>query len=79
MKRILSADNGIINHIEKLYNYSVINVEVFISRRRVHRGFQDVSSNEESPSRAGFDVEGEKMPEIREINETLVFNLRKYY
>lgn len=44
MKRILSADNGVINHIEKLHVTSVINVEVFISTLRlsVTLSFQDV-------------------------------------
>lgn len=56
MKRILSADNRVINHIEKLYLTSVINVEVFISTPS-YIEFSGCLLTKESLSGAGFGVE----------------------
>lgn len=73
-KGILIAKNEIINHIEKLHN-KCYQRPSFFSRRRLHP-FK-VSSNKDLLSRAKFNVEERKakMPRIRKINETLIFNL----
>jgi len=55
MKGILSADNGVINHIEKLRNKGYQRRSFYLERR-LHRIFR-TSSNRESLSRAGFDDE----------------------
>lgn len=67
-----------INHIEKNYTTSAINVGAFSApRHRLHRFFR-VSFNKEPPLRAKFHVDvkkeergggGRKILEIREINK----------
>jgi len=70
MKRILSADNGVINHIEKLHITSVINIKVFISMSLDYIEFSGCPlTKNRCREQDSMSKKRERLSEIREINE----------